>query len=72
MKSLDIFGVGIGFNIAGKHKSYSYLGALLTIYVFMITGLYAFKRYTIMVNLNDTTYNIIPEDSHYSADEPLR
>lgn len=49
VKSIDIFGESVGFNIGGgKSTHQTYFGSLLTLAVIIITSTYAFQRYTIM------------------------
>ena len=57
VKSLDMFGKGVGFNIGGgKATHQTYFGSLFTLLVIVITGTYAFKRYTVMSGYEDTVF----------------
>ena len=56
-KSIDMFGEGVGFNIGGgKATHQTYFGSLFTLLVIVITGAYAFKRYTVMSGYEDTVF----------------
>ena len=57
VKSIDIFGEGVGFNIGGGRSTYqTYFGSFLTLVVIVITSTYAFNRYTIMSEYGDTVF----------------
>ena len=45
MKSLDIFGQTVGFEFAGRASLNSYLGALLSLGVAIVTLFYAVGRF---------------------------
>ena len=55
VKSLDIFGEGVGFSIRdGKSTHTTYFGSLMTLLLIVITGTYTFKRYNVMAEYGDT------------------
>ena len=57
VKSIDMFGQGVGFKIGGgKATHQTYFGSLFTLFVIVITGTYAFKRYTVMSGYEDTVF----------------
>ena len=57
IKSVDIFGESVGFNIGGETSTHkTYFGSLLTLVIIAITVTYAFKRYNVMSDYGDTTF----------------
>ena len=71
VKSLDIFGEGVGFNIGGGQNSHkTYLGSLLTLVIIVICGTYAFKRYTVLKKYSDTTYQTSSGIEAVTKDSP--
>ena len=57
IRSFDIFGDSIKFNLDGKDQTnQSILGTLLTLTIFVITMTYAVKRYGVMVDYGDTSH----------------
>lgn len=56
MKSIDIFGEDVTFNIARSSTHKTYLGSFLTLVFLVITATYAIKRYNILSNFGDTVY----------------
>ena len=58
IKKLDSFGEGVVFNIGdGKTAHKSYLGSLLTLIIIVITANYGFKRFTIMMEYEETLFH---------------
>ena len=55
-KSFDFFGQSIGFEIAGRGSLNSYLGALLSIMITILTLFYAIGRFETLKNYGDTAY----------------
>ena len=73
IKSIDAFGEGVGFNIGeGKQTHQTYFGSVLTLITIVITFTYAFKRYIVMSEYGDTSYqstSLISSD--ITRDSPL-
>ena len=56
VKSIDIFGEPISFEIDGRSSSRSYLGALLSLVTTVITFSYAVSRFIKMREFGDTVH----------------
>ena len=56
IKSFDLFGEGVTFEIEGRSTKTSYLGSLISLVIIVITTSYAFTRFNIMREYNDTSY----------------
>ena len=56
IKGLDFFGQSIGFEIAGRGSLNSYLGALLSISITILTLNYAVSRFDTLKNFGDTNH----------------
>ncbi len=61
MKSFDFFGQSIGFEVAGRGSLNSYLGALLSIIIAVLTLFYALARFETLHNYGDTAYQSVYE-----------
>ena len=61
IKSFDIFGQTVGFEFAGRSSLNSYLGALLSLCITIVTLFYAVGRFKIMLDFGDTTYQQVTE-----------
>ena len=73
IKSIDIFGEGVGFNIGGEDTQFqTYLGSFLTLAVMVITFTYAFKRYSILREYGDTVHQSSLENYLVTKDDPLK
>ena len=73
IKSADIFGEGVGFNIGGGSSTHqTYFGSLLTLVVLVITGTYTFKKYTVMSGYQDTVFQTSTQLEPFTKDSPLR
>ncbi len=62
IKSVDFFGQSIGFEVAGRGTLNSFLGALLSLSIVVITLFYATDRFETMIDYGDTTYQSVKED----------
>ena len=56
-KSLDMFGSSVTFNIDGQETVKSYIGSFLSFVLISVTIMYAFTRYQVMINFDDTNYS---------------
>ena len=56
VKSFDLFGQGIGFEIAGRGSLNSYIGAILSTAITAVTLFYGISRFNTMVERADTAY----------------
>ena len=73
IKSIDMFGEGVGFSIGdGKATHQSYFGSLLTLVVIVITATYTFKRYSVMSGYEDTVFQTWKKLEPATEDSPLR
>ena len=60
IKSIDIFGEGVGLNIGdGQSTHTTYFGSLLTLAILVITGTYGFKRYNVLKEYGDTVFQTV-------------
>ena len=59
IKSVDFFGQSIGFEVAGRGTLNSFLGALLSLLIVVITLFYATDRFETMIDFGDTTYQSV-------------
>ena len=71
IKSFDLFGEGVTFEIEGRSTKTSYLGSLISLVIIVITTSYAFTRFGIMREYNDTSYQETTSDAEYSPESPL-
>ena len=72
VKSLDIFGEGVGFNIGdGQSTHTTYFGSLLTLAIIVITFTYALKRYNVMIEYGDTVVQTITEVNEVTRESLL-
>ena len=73
VKSYDYFGTSvISFNFKGSTKvNKSYFGTFLSLVLFALTLTYTARRYTIMVNYEDSTYFTKEVPSDKTKDNPL-
>lgn len=62
IKSVDFFGQSVGFEVAGSGTLNSFLGALLSLSIVVITLFYATDRFETMIDYGDTTYQSVKED----------
>ena len=56
LRNLDIFGEGVGFSISGNQSVPSYAGAIMTILITIISLVYAWTRFEVMLNYSDTRF----------------
>ncbi len=66
VKSFDFFGQSIGFEIAGRGSLNSYLGALLSIVITVLTLFYAISRFETLHNFGDTSYQYVYETNVFT------
>ena len=71
IKSFDLFGEGVVFEIEGRPTKTSYLGSLISLVIIVITISYAFTRFGIMRDHSDTSYQETTSDAEYSPESPL-
>ena len=71
LKSFDLFGKGVSFEIEGRSTKATYLGALISLTIIIITISYAARRFEIMKEYNDTTYQETTTLSNYTPEQPL-
>ena len=58
LRNLDIFGEGVDFSISGKHSVPSCAGAIMTAFVTVVSLVYAWTRFDVMLNYADTTFQV--------------
>ena len=56
LKSLDMFGSGVTFNIDGEETVKSYIGSFFSFVIICVTLVYAFTKWQVMVNFEDTNH----------------
>ena len=57
IKSIDMFGEGVGFNIGnGGSTHQTYFGSIFSLVVIVITFTYTLKRYSVMSGYEDTVF----------------
>ena len=56
LKSLDTFGSGVTFNIDGEETVKSYIGAFFSVALICLTLVYAFTKWQVMLNFEDTNH----------------
>ena len=66
IKSFDFFGQRIGFKIAGRGSLNSYLGALLSILITILTLFYAISRFSTLKNYGDSTHQYVKETNVFT------
>ena len=71
IKSFDLFGEGVGFEIEGRATNTSYLGSLISLAIIVITFSYAASRFTVMSDYADTSHQTTTSQSEYSQENPL-
>ena len=72
IKSLDFFGQSPGFMINGASRKGTYLGALLSLVVLILTLSYGIRQAEVMINLADTAHQTAIEDLIFLKDDPFR
>ena len=55
-QSFDQYGESVGFEIQGQSKFTTYLGALVSLWILIITCSYAYKRFNAMLEYADSTH----------------
>ena len=71
VKSIDLFGEGLGFTIGGSSTHKSYLGAFLTLCIIVVTLSYAIDRAQTMMAFGDTVHQGTTSESDFSREQPL-
>ena len=66
VKSFDFFGQSIGFEIAGSGSLNSYLGALLSIMISMLTLFYALSRHETWSTYGDTIHSTVLQQNVFT------
>ena len=56
LKSFDMFGSGVIFNIDGQETVKSYIGSFISFVMISVTLAYAFTKWQVMVNFEDTNH----------------
>ena len=56
LKSLDMFGSGISFNIDGQDNVKSYIGSFFSVVLVCLTLVYAFTKWQVLLNYEDTNH----------------
>ena len=57
IKSIDIFGESINFTTKNGDKNFkTWLGALMTLFLYFLVIIYSTKRLFVMINREDTKY----------------
>ena len=56
LRNLDIFGEGVGFSISGNQSVPSYAGAIMTILITVVSLVYAWTRFEVMLSHGDTRF----------------
>ena len=56
LRNLDLFGEGVGFSIAGNQSVPSCAGAIMTILITVVSLVYAWTRFEVMLNYSDTRF----------------
>ena len=72
VRSFDIFGKQVNFNVSKNDKEYkSVFGAIMTFVVVLITVTYFIARVNILREYGDTVHIETQEPVIYTADDPL-
>lgn len=71
IKSVDMFGETITFEIDGHATKKSFLGSFISAAIIVITFSYAFTRFEVMRGYADTRYQQTTVALKYTKDEPL-
>ena len=71
VKALDMFGEQVQFKVNGKDTHRTYIGALISFFVIVITFIYALQRYDVMLERGDTVYTQNEEPFIVTKDTPL-
>ena len=70
VKSIDIFGDTVSFTARNGDKSFkTWLGALVTFFLYMIIASYSIKRFVVMINRDDTKFAETTEDNAENLDD---
>ena len=56
LRNIDIFGGGVDFSISGKQNVPSCAGAIMTVFVTIVSLVYAWTRFDVMLNYADTRF----------------
>ena len=56
LRKVDIFGESVAFSIGDETSVKSLLGSVMTILVTVVTLMYAWNRFTVMVGYEDTRF----------------
>ena len=66
IKSFDIFGESIGFTADGRSTYGSFLGAICSLAIVIITLSYAAQRLEVMFAYGDTVFQVTEEAIEYT------
>ena len=55
-KSIDSFGSGVGFSIKGDGSYKTGFGAVITLIIYVIVGVYAFQKANVLEGRTDTAH----------------
>ena len=70
VKSIDIFGDTVSFTAKEGDKSFkTWLGALVTLSLYMLIAFYSVKRFVVMINRDDTKFAETAEDNAENIDD---
>ena len=58
LRNFDIFGEDVDFLISGKRSVTSFAGAMMTIFVTVVSLVYAWTRFEVMLNYADTRFQV--------------
>ena len=68
VKSIDIYGERFNFQVDGQEHHRTYFGTLLSLLVFITLGIYATKRFNILMDRGDTKYQTTYDDNSLDVD----
>ena len=57
IKQLDLFGEDVGFTVGDGGRSYNtWFGTLMTVFIYIIIGLYGYKKFSDLTDYSNTVY----------------
>ena len=73
VKSIDIFGDTVSFSAKNGEKSFkTWLGALVTFFLYMLLASYSIKRFIVMINRDDTKFTETTEGNAENIDDSAK
>ena len=73
VKSIDIFGDKVSFSAKDGDKSFkTWLGAIITFFMYMLIASYSIKRFIVMINRDDTKFAETTEGNAENIDESAK